>query len=40
MATSSPGNFSVLWMSTGMPRPLSTTVTVLSAWMVRPIFVQ
>src|SRR5437773_6212549 len=39
-ATSTPGFFSVLWMSTGMPRPLSTTVIALSAWMVTSICVE
>ena len=33
-ASSTPGRFSVGCMSTGMPRPLSTTVTELSAWIV------
>jgi hypothetical protein len=33
-ASSRPDTFSVGWMSTGMPRPLSTTVTELSTWMV------
>ena len=33
-ASSTPGIFSVGWMSTGMPRPLSSTVIELSAWIV------
>jgi hypothetical protein len=34
MASSTPGTFSVGWISTGMPRPSSSTVTELSSWMV------
>ena len=37
MTTSAAGRFSVGCMSTGMPRPLSTTVTELSMWMVTSI---
>src|SRR5712692_1464225 len=32
MTTSAAGRFSVACMSTGMPRPLSITVTLLSSW--------
>jgi len=39
-ATSTPGFFSVLCRSTGMPRPLSTTVIELSAWIVTSMRVQ
>ena len=39
-ATSTPGFFSVLWMSTGMPRPLSATVMALFSWIVTSILVQ
>ena len=34
MMTSAAERFSSLWMSVGMPRPLSVTVTDSSAWMV------
>ena len=34
MAVSTAGRPVFGWMSTGMPRPLSLTVTVASLWMV------
>jgi len=37
MTTSSAGFFMVAWMSTGMPRPLSTTVMLPSPSMVTEI---
>jgi subfamily B ATP-binding cassette protein MsbA len=38
--TSTAGTFSVLWISTGMPRPLSSTLTLLSACTVTSIRLQ
>ena len=40
MANSTPGTFSVGWMSTGMPRPSSTTVTESFSWIVTSTLVQ
>ena len=40
MTTSSVGIFFTGCLPTGMPRPLSTTVMELSAWMVTEILVQ